>query len=150
MYNGLDCDSERFNYTDAFLTYVYLDRGGESEAEISDVALVFGFSHFPINKPVNNTRDLPLPTFHFDCKHRPEDIDGASLDRGDAGASRKDFAAAGWLQPRSTFQSRNRSSRGSRVVRGSRKGDSVWVVALSGREPRSFSSPRWLSRMEDR
>lgn len=62
MYNGLDCDSERFNYTDASLTYVYLDRGGESEAEISDVALVFGFSHFPIGQLTSQptTREIFL------------------------------------------------------------------------------------------
>lgn len=127
------------------LTNIHLDRGRETRQ-------IFDVSSSPVSQSIRQGQesDLPLPTFHFDCKHRPEDIDDASLDRGGAGASRKDFAAAGWLQPRSTFQSRNRSSHGSTVVRGSRKGDSVWVVALSGREPRSFSSPRWLSRMEDR
>lgn len=93
----------------------------------------------------------PSLTFRFCCRHPREDIDGAPWDRDDAAASRKDSAeVAGWPQPRWTFRSRSRSSHESIVARGSRKGDSVWVVALLGRARPSFSLPRWPFRTEDR
>lgn len=91
-----------------------------------------------------------LLTFRFGCRHRREDTDAASLDRDDAAANRKDSAAVDWLQLRSTFQSRSHSNHGSIVAPGSRKGDSVWVVALLGREQPSSSLLRWLSQMGDR
>lgn len=95
------------------------------------------FVYFPISYRLLSVRVFHkyhllfvLLTFHFGCKRHREGIDDAFEGRDDAAASKKDSAAVGWLQPYSTFQNRNRSSHGSIMVQGSRKGDSAWVVAL--------------------